>query len=227
MMNVLGDVVNFLSNNIATIISIIAILVAVFNVNEVRKQRVKMYEPTLIIERGSWQSDEDSLMSPHIKIRNVGYGTALDIKCSWILETSLKETKYIQGEGQFVSFTIPSLESGRIMSGIINKENDFKVDFDYLLPVNINQDSIELHSPKIPFLEAIAIVRQLKEEDETNDIHQLFPLKYKLNIEYKDINLGLRKKTYSVTIDIKFVDFQKYQIENKIVLSLNIESNSI
>lgn len=228
MLDVVSNILDFITENVAVLISFLAMVVTAFNVNEVRKQRVKMYEPTIILEDNTWNSEENSLqIAPSLKLRNVGYGTALDIKCTWHLSKPLINTKFINGvENELILFTIPSLKSGTESDGIVNKEQDLNKKFQYLLPINIDGSYLEVQTPILPFLESHGLIRELVERNRLEEeLESIYPLRFNLEIEYKDINLKKYLRNYEVDVEFGYLDLEKYKTENKLILLTQVKAN--
>ena len=206
------------------IASFIAIVITAFNVNEVRKQRIKMYEPILILESGNWNSEQSKEISPVLNLRNVGYGTALDMECRWILEEELVISKiFPQGlNKEFVLVRYRRLEDGKEAPTIVNKYHDFNVDFQYLMPVNIDNTHLEIRTPAMPFFKTIEHTREFVEMGRKNeDSNLLSPTKYNLEIAYKDINNKPFTKKFQVTVQYGHIDINFFEKDKKIIFQVN------
>lgn len=186
------------SNNIelidiaTVIISAVAVCVAIFNVREVKRQRVKMYEPTLIVEGITWRID-DSQVSPIFKIWNVGYGSALEIECSWKLLDSLLGSTHVESiKRELNGFDIKGDKKVEKLVGDVLKAHGYKQSYPHLLPVNVDGNHILLHSPLKPFIDVLGEVKN----------HSKFEvfLKYELELRYKDINSKTNIKKLIVVI---------------------------
>ena len=225
----LKNIVFFVGENIAVLVSLGALVVTAFNVNEVRKQRVKMYEPILLLEPIGWDSaSSNGDLTPYIKVKNVGYGTALDIKCEWELGKVLNDSKYLEKTSEmFVLYKVPDIESGKLSTGAINKDLDFNKKFEYQLPISIEEKYLKLYIPYIPILQLFGQLRELKgiqQNDILNrEISRILPIKMKLNVKYKDINRKSSIDKYEIDAGLDMFSFEG----DKINLSISLESKHV
>lgn len=192
MVNLLKIVWVYFVENLTTLISLGAVLITAVNVNEVRKQRIKMYEPSLTVEGIKWTLG-DSTLAPTFKIWNVGYGSALDIDCSWVLLDSLLGVKHVDSiKMESNKIYINGDEKVKNVIEDVSKAHGYKQSYPHLLPVNINESHLTLSSPLKPFIDVLGEI----------DNHSKFEnfLEYELRIRYRDINSKIIFNKFIVVI---------------------------
>jgi len=193
---------SFLKDLSATIISLVAMIVAIFNVKEVRKQREKMYEPRLVFQASTWNTNSGDI-APSLCIRNIGYGSAVNLKITWDYSSVINgDTKYISSfKDEFF-----------VYKSVLFKKNS-ESNFEYILPVSIEEKSENVSLPLVCIYQLLGKIEDTLETVKNNNKGSFnFDRSTILMLaEYADINGEIKKEKFEVSIELSF--FVNNQIE--------------
>lgn len=169
-----------------------------------------MYEPILVFISSNWESDS-GVRTPSLGIKNIGYGSALDIKITW------DYSSVINGDTKHISDFKKDFFEYKSMS--INKNS--QSNFEYILPVSIEEKSenVSLHKACI-----FQLLGEIEDTLETVKINNIRSFNFESStilmfVEYADINGEIKKEKFEVSIALNCV------IDKKI--ELNIKSSRV
>lgn len=188
----LKGVWDFIISQLTTFITLGALIVAIINVSEIRKQRKKMYEPSLILQETSWKSSELPKL-PFVKLTNIGFGSAINLKISWDYSSVISgDTKYIKGwNNLFATYKSTT---------IINTESDSYTE--YVLPVSVDDTLKSVELPQICVYQILSKIEDLLEDVKSKGVTSFNTKDYFIHmfLEYRDINGEVKKETYKICV---------------------------
>ncbi|MGP4041913.1 hypothetical protein ACTWP4_18725 [Gracilibacillus sp. D59] len=186
--------------------------------DEMKEQRVKMYQPSLVFTNNIYKvtAKESNKVGPMLSMFNVGYGVAKDIIIKWEEPDYLdyNSKPFISTDGDFWRVSVPFKGDNHEM--IINKNFDYEQKIQHLLPTSVDNKAEEVDIPTIPTYSLLQLIYNELINNKNPTTIMMYQLRF--TVIYRDINNEEHKEKHSVELS-----FLSYVATEEPELTIKIE----
>ncbi|PID03933.1 hypothetical protein CSV67_00160 [Sporosarcina sp. P2] len=177
--------------------ALITSVITLFTLLEIRKQRIKTYEPSIVIKRETHKySFENSFYNRvEISLLNIGYGSAKNMHIKWKYEEVVND---ITDSAHDFNKTVMV-----VGEAVVHIENDRKQHIDYILPISVDSEPYKI---RIPLILTYHILNKYMELYEKKDLNRISDYKIPFSIVYYDINDDKHVLMYTLKISMSYID---------------------
>lgn len=182
--------------------------------DEMRKQRIKMYQPSLAFVNNIYEvNTNETVKRLSFYLYNIGFGAAKDIQIKWekLDFLNYNEKPFLsEEEGLFVLMSCPFSDS----KAIINSKSDNAQIIQHCLPTNVNQKPEKINVPLIPTYSILySVYHELMKQGNKSAI-TMYELYF--TVIYKDINDKEYKEKHQLNMSYTLFNIEKSQINLKL-----------